>query len=82
MRLCCTRQWLRVACSLHVGAVQGRGQALWPNPASCAARRLQALTRRNAMLCLQDTIVAAGYVLHIGPQPGSEIKVGDAVTTK
>lgn len=34
------------------------------------------------MLCLQDTIVAAGYVLHIGPQPGSEIKVGDAVTTK
>ena len=32
---------------------------------------------------LQDTIVAAGYVLHIGQvAAGAEIKVGDAVTTK
>ena len=30
----------------------------------------------------QDTIVAAGYVLHIGPQPAAEIKVGEAVTSK
>lgn len=31
---------------------------------------------------VQDTIVAAGYVLHIGRQPAAEIKVGDAVTAK
>ncbi|KAL4446750.1 hypothetical protein ABPG77_007994 [Micractinium sp. CCAP 211/92] len=36
----------------------------------------------GAQLDVEDTIVAAGYVLHIGPQPGTEIKVGDTVTAK
>lgn len=35
-----------------------------------------------SMLNVQDCIVAAGYVLHLGQQPEGEIKVGDAVTTK
>lgn len=34
------------------------------------------------MFNVQDCIVAAGYVLHLGQQPEGEIKVGDAVTTK
>lgn len=36
----------------------------------------------GALLDVQDCIVAAGYVLHIGAQPDGELKVGDDVTAK
>jgi hypothetical protein len=32
--------------------------------------------------CVQDTITAAGYVLHMGSKPAGELKVGDSVTSK
>ena len=59
-----------------------------PTPASAhlLTSTVHAVHPRCCCCCccrLQDTIVAAGYVLHIGQvAAGAEIKVGDAVTTK
>lgn len=57
--------------------------------AAAAASALAGARCRPATCCvhvrptrLQDCIVAAGYVLHLGQQPEGEVKVGDAVTTK